>query len=805
MGSLISRYVRALERRSSIVFAIAALLAAASIYLAAFHLPVHADFADLLPADAPSVRAVNELASRMPAKDTMLMLIVAPDAPTRAASAQEAIIGMQTIGPELLQRVEASDDETRQFFRAHHFLYVPLAELTEARDALAGQIARATPLLMNLDEDAAPAKKLALTSLQEKARAADEKLARSAYVSADGKTQVLILRTSFRATDVARDHLLQTRLDALAIKLRAAHPSIEIGFTGGVTAAVAEHAALLHGMLLSSLFVAVLVVLVLYLHLRSVRVLILLSANIFAATLIAFGLAAITVGHLNAATAFLGAIIAGNGINYGILLVARFLEERETQADSAEALAKAIRGTLRPTLIASLGASIAYGALAFTHFRGFADFAAIGSLGMGVCWIASFVLLPALLLRLPPAQAVRSSPLFGAIALRLFGLRRPAIVCAVVAVAALGAGAIALRYFALDPFEYDMTQLRSRTHDALESRRWMRISDEAFGRGLAGVGGQTFLAVDDPAQLPALVKALKQLQARDPIVGPISSSLDAVPLEQPQKLAVLAQLRSQIDQIDRARSGSDRSLHQALSSLRPPAELREITAADLPAELSARITDKDGRIGRVVSVRPGSVFNEWSGRDLIHFAEALRSLQIPGNGRVLVAGTSLLFADVLTTIRRDGPRVTWIAALGLIALVISLSGFSRRGAAVLASTFAGSLFMIAACALCGLKINFLDFVALPITLGLGVDYAINVAERIGQANPIDVLRSTGGTVLVCSLTTVIGYASLLVSDNLAIRGFGVASLLGELTCVTAALVLVPALMMQKSVSMLAEA
>jgi predicted RND superfamily exporter protein len=805
MGPLVSRYVRALERRGSSVFAIAALLVAASIYLAAFHLPVHADFADLLPADAPSVRAVNELASRMPAKDTMLMLIVAPDAQTRAAAAQDAMVGMQTIGPALLQRVEATDDETRSFLRAHRFLYVPLDELTAARDALARQIARSIPLLMNLEEDTAPAKDPALTSLQEKARAAEEKLARSAYVSADGKTQVLILRTSFRATDVARDRLLQDKLDALEIRLRAAHPSIEIGFTGGVTAAVAEHAALLHGMLLSSLFVAVLVVLVLFLHLRSIRVLILLSGNILAATVVSFGLAAVTVGHLNAATAFLGAIIAGNGVNYGILLVARFLEERETTPDLPQALANAMQGTLRPTLIASLGASIAYGALAFTHFRGFADFAAIGSLGMVVCWIASFVLLPALLLRFPPAKTVRSAPLFGVIALRLFGFRRPAIVCAVVALASLGAGAIALRYFAHDPFEYDMTQLRSRTHDALESRRWMRISDESFGHGLAGVGGQTFLAVDDPSQLPALVDALKHLQARDPdsIVGPISSSLDAVPLEQPQKLAVLAQLRSQIDQIDRARSGSDRSLHQALVALRPPDELREITAADLPAELSARITEQDGRIGRVVSVRPGASFNEWSGRDLIHFAEALRSLKVPGN--VLVAGTSLLFADVLTTIRRDGPRVTWIAALGLLALVISFSGFSRRAVAVLASTFAGSLFMTAACALCGLKINFLDFVALPITLGLGVDYAINVAERMEDANPIEMLRSTGGTVLVCSLTTVIGYASLLVSDNLAIRGFGIASLLGELTCVSAVLVLVPALMIQKSVSRVAVA
>ena len=49
-------------------------------------------------------------------------------------------------------------------------------------------------------------------------------------------------------------------------------------------------------------------------------------------------------------------------------------------------------------------------------------------------------------------------------------------------------------------------------------------------------------------------------------------------------------------------------------------------------------------------------------------------------------------------------------------------------------------------------------------------------------------------MLVCSLTTVIGYASLLLSDNLAIRGFGTASLIGEVTCVTSALVLVPAIL-----------
>jgi predicted RND superfamily exporter protein len=40
---------------------------------------------------------------------------------------------------------------------------------------------------------------------------------------------------------------------------------------------------------------------------------------------------------------------------------------------------------------------------------------------------------------------------------------------------------------------------------------------------------------------------------------------------------------------------------------------------------------------------------------------------------------------------------------------------------------------------------------------------------------------------------MIGYASLLTSSNVAIRGFGLASLIGEVTCVCTALALVPAI------------
>ncbi len=782
------RYIAWIERRTTAILVASALLVATAAALVAFHLPLHAAFSYLLPSDAPSVRAMNALGERLPARDRMVMMIVAPDADHRRAAVDRALTGLAAISPDLVESVEADDGATRDFIRAHRELYVPLADLRAVRDALRDQIAaarrRANPLFVDLDD--APAESTAVADLRARQRDANARLAKPAFVSADGRSQAIVVHTSFVATDVDRDHRLQRELDAVAGAIRADDPTIQIGFAGGVPTTVAEHHALVRGVMLSTLITGVLVAFVLLVHLRSKSLLALLVANITAATLVAFGIAALTVGHLNSATAFLGAIIAGNGVNYGILLVARFGEERHGHGDARDALAVALAGTLRPTLVASLAAAIAYGALGATSFRGFADFALIGSVGMVVCWVASFVLLPALVLRFAPTPRRATSPLFGSIVARVFSFRRPVVTVTIASMMLVGAAVVAWRYLDSDPYEYDMAQLRSTGRDAVAVRDWLHYSDVTFGRGLAGLASQTYIAVDDANDVAPVVARLHAIAKHEPIIGEISSVLDAIPADQTAKLELLGEVR---DLIDQAAPELDPGPRRDLLELRPR-DPASITAADLPPELLAKLRERDGRIGYIVAVKPGPTFDEADGRDLIAFAAALREVSVDGH-EVTAAGGSLLFADVLLQIQRDGPLVTGLAALGLVAMVVLVVGRNRRAVAVLVAAGAGSLGMIAACALAGLKINFLDFVALPITLGLGIDYAINMAERAG-AGASSALRSTGGTVLVCSLTTMIGYASLFASDNLAIRGFGLASFIGEVTCVIAALAIVPA-------------
>jgi predicted RND superfamily exporter protein len=122
---------------------------------------------------------------------------------------------------------------------------------------------------------------------------------------------------------------------------------------------------------------------------------------------------------------------------------------------------------------------------------------------------------------------------------------------------------------------------------------------------------------------------------------------------------------------------------------------------------------------------------------------------------------------------------------------------SRAGAALVVITLiAGVLWMLGTAAWLGVRTNFLNFIALPITFGIGVDYGINIYLRYrleGRGRVGRAVRATGGAVALCSLTTIIGYSSLLLSRNRALRSFGLLADIGEVACLAAALVALPAL------------
>jgi predicted RND superfamily exporter protein len=152
----------------------------------------------------------------------------------------------------------------------------------------------------------------------------------------------------------------------------------------------------------------------------------------------------------------------------------------------------------------------------------------------------------------------------------------------------------------------------------------------------------------------------------------------------------------------------------------------------------------------------------------------------------------MIFGAMLRSVLHDGPRATLISLLLVASLIAVLVRPGRSAALAIATLCLGVLWMVGAAGLARVHVTFLNFLALPITFGVGGEYAINVMARWRrEGSAARAVESVGGAVLLCSWTTIVGYGSLLAAHSQALRGFGAMAVLGEIACLLAAVVAMP--------------
>ena len=64
--------------------------------------------------------------------------------------------------------------------------------------------------------------------------------------------------------------------------------------------------------------------------------------------------------------------------------------------------------------------------------------------------------------------------------------------------------------------------------------------------------------------------------------------------------------------------------------------------------------------------------------------------------------------------------------------------------------------------------------------------------------------TTGAAVALCSWTTIVGYGSLLAASNQALNGFGLMAIIGEVVCLSAAILALPAMLLSRHARPFAE-
>jgi predicted RND superfamily exporter protein len=269
-----------------------------------------------------------------------------------------------------------------------------------------------------------------------------------------------------------------------------------------------------------------------------------------------------------------------------------------------------------------------------------------------------------------------------------------------------------------------------------------------------------------------------------------------LPKDQDQKLPLIAEMR---DRIQRAKSRGfiSEADWSKIEPHLPKGELRPIGIADLPEQAARSFTERDGTRGRIVYIAPRNGRSVWDAKYLMHWANSFRQVTLPNGEVIHGSGRAVIFADMIYTIGQDAPRAILVSALGTILIILLAFRGNELAVGVFVPWLVGVAALVAFLYLRDIKLNFLNFVALPITIGIGAEYAHNMMQRYrfeGGGKLRHVVLATGGALTLCSLTTSIGYFALLSSINKGIHSFGLSAAVGELTCLAATVLWLPALL-----------
>ncbi len=861
---------RIVLRHPIAIVAVAAILAVAGGLSASRWLALDADTNSLIAADRPFMRLYREFLEEFGDLEYLYIVVdAAPDGrmppdPRRAAIAEAAVdellASLREIPslPAVHGRVEPAEqdaiatramplDRLRQLAASDRSTLPPLAagdaaeavrianadleQLLSRGARLSGEERRrlAAGAMLALDTVAgaaaanAPAESLAHPLPPGRLRSDSGRLHFVAVLPDKRFNQLAVIEEPLRQ--------IRERIDAVA----ARHPEIEIGLTGKPVLQADELATTDRDMVRAASGAAAAIAILFTIVFRGwKRPLLALVAFLFAFGW-TYGFATFAVGRLNLLSIVFMLVLVGVGLDYGVHMVARYLEARRRRISSG-----AVRTVLRTVVPANLtggATSAAVFLLAVTtSFQGLRELGLIAGAGLLFCVLSMSTVLPAMLhlaergrRRDRTAIASRSAAaLHPPPPSRRIDLLRTVgpILLAAAGVAIAGRG---LR------FETNLLELQA---EGLPSVEWEhRILDDNAAASWFGA-----VVVDTPEDA-AKVAALA---AAHPEVARTSSLLDLVPFETPERSLERDDLRRRfrdavalggpaaatVPDADRLRQAAglvrrlaaaaaaageasapsiaasadrlDRLVDEqterpeatqqrlAIAASTAASRLRSMADGDamplrdaLPAAMRAELVSPSGRL--LVKVHPRE--DLWSEAPLAAFVATLRSIDPDATGVPMTQ---------LESIRDMSRSFAQMLAISILAVALFVWIDFRSLAATLvciAALLVGLGWTAGAMVLLGIPLNLANFFAIPILAGLGIDSSVHMVHRAREQRGRRIrYGATARAVLLTAATTAIGFGSLVFASHRGLQSLGATMLVGSIACMLAAVAILPGLL-----------
>ncbi len=594
--------------------------------------------------------------------------------------------------------------------------------------------------------------------------------------------------------------------------------------TGPVPIVDQEFASLQQGALMNGVITAALVLLILWLALRSPKIVLAVSLTLGAGLAITAAVGLLIVGAFNPISLAFAVLCVGLGADFAIQFSVRYRSERHTCGELRKALALTGLGVGAPLTLAAASAAAGFMSFLPTNYIGMAELGFIAGCGMGIAYLASMLLLPALLqLFDPPAEPHPLGYVAMAPVDRFLGRHRIAVVVATSLVVIAGLPLLPRLQFDFNPLD-----LRNPHEEAMAT--YSELSQDP----LMDANVMEVLAAS-PDAAAAAAKKLSML----PEVGQARTIDTFVPEGQPGKIAAIQSAAEKLDAIlnpsQRAapptdadniaalKSGAQNLLLVADAVPGPGGDAAKRLSADLDKLATGPPSVRESM--QTVLIRPLVMDLEALRRALrpegvtrATLPEAIRRSWVSPDGRArveLVPKTGVSTREFAQAVMKAEPTATgpaigqleWGAtiihafvvagACALVSIAVLLWIALRRASDVLLTLvplLVAALVTLELCALLNFPLNYANIIALPVLLGVGVAFKIYyvMAWRSGQS---DFLQSPlTRAVLFSALMTAVAFGSLSFSSHPGTASMGKLLALSLACTLASAALFQPALM-----------
>jgi hypothetical protein len=621
------------------------------------------------------------------------------------------------------------------------------------------------------------------------------------FFSKDQQSLLIITEPVRPATDLSFSKSL---MEALEKSISATHSTqdngVEVFFTGAHPIAMAEAKTLRFDMQ-SSFFSSLILVLILFFYAyRRWITLLFAGLPLFGGIQLTMGIASLTLSSLNILTSAFAAILVGLGIDFAVHIYDRYHQERTSGVDIPSAIETTLTQTGQGIWTGATTTILAFVVLFFSRVKGIVELAFLVSAGLLCALLCIYFVLPSFLIwvdRREKPYLYQPLKTFRFKNLSSFLEKNPSI-------AFIGLIGITL-FFTFFAFrievERDFRNLRPKENPSLEAL-------DRMGRAFGGRNLEAITIHEGKELAPLLskeetsVKIMGRYQ-KERKIDSFTSLSNLIPSPERQKRVANA-IRESID-LERVKKNFIKTLKengfevsgfqpiiQSLEDLRkgnekiysPETLIASLDQGPLKKGID-RLLVKKGEAYKIVS----HLYYQKGRLSLDQLEKDLLGISITGPERVE--------SEILRIVKEDLYLLTPIAFLIVLILVFLHFRKWRTTLFALTPLAMGLIWMVGAMSLFGIRINFVNAVILPMIIGMGIDNGVHLMHRFlerGGKDAGQALRNTGRAIAMCSLTTMLGFGSLVTARYQALSTMGWVTILGMGFCLITSLCFLPTLL-----------